>query len=200
MVSDPLQSWYGAVLTIGNLGPLFNAFQELPGVKVVSDSGAGSAGVYWYPTFMDPVKVERSYAGNVHLKDRPNYHVIAETAVRRVLLDDATTATGVEFYIDTGIATVKADKEVLLAAGAVHTPKLLQLSGIGPKKVLEAAGLETIVDLPGVGQNFQDHSNIGAAISLPGLAQIHPNANDLSGDADFKQWADELWAANRTGT
>lgn len=189
------------VLTIGDLEPLYGAFNELPAVQMVSDSGAGSAGVYWFPTFMDPVKVERSYAGNAHLKqDRPNYHVIAETSVRRVLLDDTKTVTGVEFYTKAGLATVKADKDVLLAAGAIHTPKVLQLSGIGPKKILDAAGLKTIVDLPGVGQNFQDHSNVGAAISLPGLGEVHPNANDLTADAAFKKWADDLWAANRTGT
>ncbi|KAK8040008.1 hypothetical protein PG993_008419 [Apiospora rasikravindrae] len=189
------------------LDPLVSAFQELPGVEMVADSGAGGAGVYWYPTFMDPVKVERSYAANAHYSNhrgRPNYHLMAETAVRRVLLEDVT-ATGVEFYTkaanngSSSVATVKATKKVLMAAGAVHTPKLLQLSGIGPRQVLAAAGLETHVDLPGVGENFQDHSNVGALIALEGLKQIHPNANDLTADAAFGKWADDLWAANRTG-
>ncbi|KAK8006075.1 alcohol dehydrogenase [Apiospora marii] len=185
------------------LDPLMSALQEMPGVEMVSDSGAGSAGIYWYPTFMDPVKAERSYANNAHYsnhRDRPNYHLMAETAVRRVLLE-GTAATGVEFYTKDGksVATVKATKEVLLAAGAVHTPQLLQLSGVGPKKVLAAAGLETVVDLPGVGENFQDHTNAGALIALPGLAQIHPNANDLTADPAFGKWADDVWAANRTG-
>ena len=104
---------------------------------------------------MDPVKLERSYATNSHYSnhlDRPNYHLMAETAVQRVLLE-GTTATGVEFYTKAGgVATVKISKEVLMAVGAVHTPKLLQLSGVGPKKVLDAAGIKTLVDLPGVGQ------------------------------------------------
>ncbi|KAK6844172.1 hypothetical protein PG995_014282 [Apiospora arundinis] len=184
------------------LDPLVSAMKEMPGVEMVSDSGGGGAGLYWFPTLMDPVKVERSYATNGHYSnhlDRPNYHLMAETAVRRVLLEDAV-ATGVEFYTKSGgVATVKAAKEVLMAAGAVHTPKLLQLSGVGPKKVLDAACIKTLVDLPGVGQNFQDHVNISAAISLPGLQQIHPNAGDLITDAAFKQWADDVWAANRTG-
>lgn len=53
--------------------------------------------------------------------------------------------------------TVKVNKETILAAGGVHTPQLLELSGIGPKAILAAAGIEQKVDLPGVGENFQDH-------------------------------------------
>ncbi|KAK8093543.1 hypothetical protein PG997_000228 [Apiospora hydei] len=202
---SPIQASFPSFQYPG-LDPLVSAFQELPGVEMIADSGAGRAGVYWYPTFMDPVKVERSFALNAHYsnhRDRPNYHLMAETAVRRVLLDKDTAATGVEFYTKSSngssVATVKATKEILMAAGAVHTPKLLQLSGIGPKRVLEAAGLETLVDLPGVGENFQDHSNVGALIALEGLKQIHPNANDLTADPAFGKWADDLWAANRTG-
>jgi hypothetical protein len=52
--------------------------------------------------------------------------------------------------------TTKACKEIILAAGAPHSPQILQLSGIGPKKLLSSLGIQTIVNLPGVGQNFQD--------------------------------------------
>lgn len=88
---------------------------------------------------------------------------MVDTPVRRVLLDE-TTATGVEFVKDSETFNVSADKEVILSAGAIHSPKLLQVSGIGPESLLEAAGIETVVDLPGVGQNFQDHSSFGAVI------------------------------------
>ncbi|KAK7978435.1 hypothetical protein PG988_005925 [Apiospora saccharicola] len=200
---SPIQASFPSYQYPG-LDPLMAALQEMPGVELVADSGAGTAGIYWYPTFMDPVMVERSFALNAHYSnhlDRPNYHLMAETSVRRVLLENAA-ATGVEFYTksnSTVVATVKATKEVLMAAGAVHTPKLLQLSGVGPKKVLAAAGIETLVDLPGVGENFQDHTNAGALIALPGLGKIHPNANDLTADPAFGKWADDVWAANRTG-
>lgn len=117
---------------------------------------------------VDPVKHERSYAVNAHYSNlgRPNYHLAADTLVRRVLLQHGS-AKGVEFTMQnqTSPAQLKATKEILVAAGAVHTPKLLQLSGIGPKKVLDAAGIETLVDLPGVGQNFQDHANLGAEVT-----------------------------------
>jgi choline dehydrogenase len=55
------------------------------------------------------------------------------------------------------IKTINATMEVTLAAGAIHTAQLLQLSGIGPSALLESLGVEVVADLPGVGQNFQDH-------------------------------------------
>ncbi|CEI67552.1 unnamed protein product [Fusarium venenatum] len=176
------------------------AFYELPGVEAVEDSGAGGAGVYWFPTLMDPYRYERSFAEVAHHRGlyRPNYHVAPSSPVRRVLMKKGA-ATGVEFYGENGLLNVKANKEVLMAAGAVHTPQLLQLSGIGPKKLLHAAGIKTLVDLPGVGQNFQDLINIGVSIVLEGLKKIHPNPFDMANGTNFKNWADEAWAANRTG-
>jgi choline dehydrogenase-like flavoprotein len=56
----------------------------------------------------------------------------------------------------TQVHTIKACREVILAAGATRSPQVLQLSGIGPKKLLSGLGIGMIVDLPGVGQNFQD--------------------------------------------
>ena len=57
-------------------------------------------------------------------------------------------------------STVRAAREVILAAGAVRSPQILQLSGVGPRKLLEGLGIECVVDLPGVGRNFQDQPTI----------------------------------------
>lgn len=123
------------------------AFRDIPGVEFPPDSGAGRAGVYCFPTFMDPKKVQRSYARTGH------YDVVTQSHVTKVLLEEGT-ATGVVFRQKNGnattLTTVKANREVILSAGAIHSPQPLQRSGIGP-------GLNTIVNLPGVGQNFQDH-------------------------------------------
>jgi choline dehydrogenase len=72
------------------------------------------------------------------------------------------TADGVLFVPSDSTNTtnsrkVKARKEVIIAAGTIHTPQILQASGIGPKALLTAAKIPLVVDLPGVGQNFQDH-------------------------------------------
>ncbi|KAK7955817.1 GMC oxidoreductase [Apiospora aurea] len=168
------------------LDPMVAAFDEMPGVERVVDSGAGGAGVYWFPTLMDPVKHERSFALNAHYENlnRPNYHIMAEATVRRIILE-GTTAKAVEFQTrnSTELFTVEASKEV---------------SGIGPKKVLEAAGIETIVDLPGVGQNFQDHVGIVTNITFKGLLDIHPNGFDILNNATFREWAKESWETDRS--
>ncbi|RYC65258.1 hypothetical protein CHU98_g908 [Xylaria longipes] len=170
----------------------FEAFRDIPGVEFPPDSGSGKAGVFWFPTFMDPEKVERSYArtGHFDLINRPNFDVITDSKVTKILLDDGV-ATGVSFEQktenDTAIVTVKAKREVIIAAGAIHSPQLLQQSGIGPSALLESAGIETIVDLPGVGQNFQDHPMVFTNV-------IHMYSNQ-----NFSAWAQEVWRANKTG-
>lgn len=57
-------------------------------------------------------------------------------------------------------STVKAGREVIMAAGAARTPQILHLSGIGPGPLLSSLGIETVVDLPGVGSNFQDQPTL----------------------------------------
>ncbi|TDZ60886.1 Dehydrogenase xptC [Colletotrichum trifolii] len=187
------------------VNPLVEAFKEIKGVEFPPDSGAGQPGVFWFPTLMDPRSTTRSYAATGHYLNvnatRSNYHLLVNTLARKLVLNDELTATGVEFPLGNNtLVTVNAKKEVILSAGAVHTPHLLQLSGIGPKKLLEAGNIDVRVDLPGVGQNFQDHSSLSAMnITLSKLASIHPNPNDLVDGNEFKTWAEEVWAANKTG-
>lgn len=63
--------------------------------------------------------------------------------------------------------TVRATREVILAAGGVFSPALLQVSGVGPRAMLESIGVNTLVDLPGVGNNLQDHPMIQAGELQP---------------------------------
>lgn len=130
------------------------------------DSGAGENGLYWYSLSQDPVTYLRSYARTGHWDNvqRDNYEMIISSKVNKIILDDDLNATGVQFVSladpDGPAVTVSARREVVLAAGTIHSPQILQLSGVGPKSLLEEAGIETKVDLPGVGSNFQDHSYI----------------------------------------
>jgi len=96
---------------------------------------------------------------NAYLKparDRPNLEVITAALSQRILLD-GKRATGVEFLRDGGKQSLNATREVILSAGPIASPHLLQLSGIGPAAVLQPAGVEVVHDLPGVGENLQDH-------------------------------------------
>jgi len=120
-------------------------------------------GRYWAATSEHPVNRTRSYARYGYydpIQERPNYHLLIGHKVEKLLLSSDLTAEGVIVsprYQPEEKFSVTATKEVILAAGAVHSPQLLQLSGIGPKAVLEASGVDVKLDLPGVGYNFQDH-------------------------------------------
>jgi len=101
----------------------------------------------------------RCSTANAYLRpamSRPNLTVMTGVLVRRVLLE-AGRAVGVEYSRAGSIEQVSCQREVILSAGSIGSPHLLQLSGIGPKEVLDAAGIEVQHELPGVGENLQDH-------------------------------------------
>ncbi|CAM3335289.1 choline dehydrogenase [Xenorhabdus nematophila] len=91
-------------------------------------------------------------------RSRPNLSIITH-ALTDVLKFEGKTAVGVSFYQSNSATatTAKARKEVLLCAGAIASPQILQRSGIGPEKVLHELGIPAVQVLPGVGQNLQDH-------------------------------------------
>src|SRR6476661_4749275 len=93
------------------------------------------------------------------LGTRPNLEVRTGCWVSEILFDDQQTATGVRYQRPdlTGYDTVSARREVIVTAGAIDTPKLLMLSGIGPTAHLREIGITVRVDAPGVGANLDDH-------------------------------------------
>ncbi|MEO8669231.1 MAG: GMC family oxidoreductase N-terminal domain-containing protein, partial [Bauldia sp.] len=88
--------------------------------------------------------------------NRPNLTVLTRAPSRRIVVRDGRAA-GVEYLQDGEVRIAEARGEVILAAGAFGSPKLLMLSGIGDAEDLAALGIEALVDLPGVGKNLQDH-------------------------------------------
>jgi choline dehydrogenase len=96
--------------------------------------------------FLDPVR------------DRPNLTVLTETNVLKIEFA-GKRAVGVRLRDQNGERSARADREVVLCAGAIETPKLLQLSGIGPADLLERFGIELVHDAPQVGQNLREHRN-----------------------------------------
>ncbi|CAH2007538.1 unnamed protein product [Acanthoscelides obtectus] len=93
-------------------------------------------------------------------KDRKNLLVAVNAMAERILIDKATkTAKGVQVRIGDRVVKVYAKKEVILSAGSTNSPHLLMVSGVGPEAHLQAQGIDVIQDLPGVGQNLQDHLN-----------------------------------------
>jgi choline dehydrogenase len=92
-------------------------------------------------------------------KKRTNLTIITNSTVHKVLIKDKV-AIGVEYSKDKEMFKVYSNKETILSAGAIGSPMLLQLSGIGPASVLKKANVEVILDLPGVGENLQDHLEV----------------------------------------
>ncbi|MGA8551392.1 MAG: GMC family oxidoreductase N-terminal domain-containing protein, partial [Stellaceae bacterium] len=89
---------------------------------------------------------------------RPNLSVEIRALAHRVLFD-GKRASGLEFAQDGAVRRVLARREVILAGGSINSPQLLQLSGVGPGELLRGHGIPLVHDLPGVGENLQDHLN-----------------------------------------
>ena len=90
------------------------------------------------------------------VRNRSNLTVLTKAQTTRILLEDKK-AVGIEYSKSGRLHQVSASKEVILSAGAIGSPQILQNSGIGPKKLLDEVGVTLALDLPGVGQNLQDH-------------------------------------------
>lgn len=127
-----------------------------------------STGAFNNPATMHPETRERSHAGNAYFSEevakRPNLRVVTEALVHKILLAETNgtvQASGVEFTAKDGqTRQVAADHRVVLAAGAVKTPQLLELSGVGNKDILAKNNVPCLVDNAGVGENMQDHGYV----------------------------------------
>src|ERR1700722_13947192 len=95
--------------------------------------------------------------------DQANLTVLTGAYVNRLTVEGGAV-TGVEFEWQGKVRTIRASSEVVLSAGAIQTPKMLMMSGIGDRAELDRFGIATVLHLPGVGRNFQDHPIIGGGL------------------------------------
>jgi len=159
--SGPLNTCAGNDM---KLNPLYEAF-----IKAGEEAG--------YPTTEDYNGYRQEGFGKMHMTvkngvrwstanaylkpilHRQNLTLVTHALTHRVLLKDKQ-AQGVEYQIGSTRYQAMASKEVILSAGSIGSPTLLQLSGIGPAPVLQAAGVTLVHELPGVGENLQDHLEV----------------------------------------
>ncbi len=146
------------------LNPLYGAFieagKEAGYPETIDYNGEQQEG--FGPMHMTVGGGVRSSTSNAYIKpakNRSNLKIITNVLVQKIILEN-TIATGIEYSINGNKKILKANKEVILCAGSIGSPQLLQLSGIGPKKVLNDAGVEVLHELPGVGENLQDHLEV----------------------------------------
>lgn len=144
--------------------PLYEAF-----IRAGEEAGYGLTDDYngfrqegFGPMHMTVKDGVRWSTANAYLRpamQRPNLTVITDTLVHKILFE-GDRAIGVRYQQGARLADVFADAEVILSAGSIGSPTLLQRSGIGPENVLRRAGVDVRVDRAGVGENLQDHLEV----------------------------------------
>ncbi|GIJ90384.1 hypothetical protein Asppvi_009338 [Aspergillus pseudoviridinutans] len=142
---------------------MMDAFNKISGIPRPKDPlGGHHLGLYQSVSTIDRANDGvRSYATTGYLLpclNRSNLRVVTGGTVCKLHLQkDSKRAIGVEFWCDGAFHQVSVAREVILSAGSIQSPKLLELSGIGDPEVLQMAGIECVVPLPGVGQNLREH-------------------------------------------
>lgn len=173
-ISKAAQSWIPALAALGigrNDNPLggnvIGANQTPSDIRPSNSTRAYSAAAYYYPN-----------------EARKNLVLLTNSLVSRVNFNttgSSLTATGVTFLNGDSSYTVAAKKEVIISAGSVNTPQILELSGIGKADVLSAVGITQLLDLP-VGENLQEHSYTSVAFEVEdGTTTL----DTLRNDADY---------------
>jgi choline dehydrogenase len=125
---------------------------------------------------------------------RPNFELWTSAQVSKLVLEQNSNAqeagthrplrcTGVQVWNGGEMVTAKARGEVLLCAGAIGSPQILQLSGLGPAALLQSLGVPIAQDTPGVGANLQDHLQIRAVFKVSNAVTLNTQANSLLGKA-----------------
>ena len=118
---------------------------------------------------------------------RPNFEMWTSAQVSKLLMetlpDGQQRCSGVEVWNGQEMVTAHAAQSVVLTAGAIGSPQILQLSGIGPGALLQQHGITPLVELPGVGENLQDHLQIRAVFKVKGVKTLNTLANSWWGKA-----------------
>jgi choline dehydrogenase-like flavoprotein len=174
--------WHGAggplqVKPAANADPIFEAFLKAgatAGYPRTDDyNGAEQEG---FATLQQTIGGgKRSSGSSAFLRPaerRSNLKIVTEATVTRIIIEQGR-AVGVA-YTKGGVATeIRTTGEVILSGGAINSPQLLMLSGIGPGEHLKDHGLDVVCDLPGVGQNLQDHPAIGMNFLRSDVSDLH---------------------------
>ena len=118
---------------------------------------------------------------------RPNFELWSSAHVAKLVMhtepDGTQRCTGVEVWTGHGYVTVNAKQSVVLSAGAIGTPQILQLSGLGPAALLQQHGIAPLIDLPGVGANLQDHLQIRSVFKVQGVDTLNTLSHSWWGKA-----------------
>jgi choline dehydrogenase-like flavoprotein len=180
-------------------------FGELGYPLTASPFTGKSMGPYVAPSTVEGRSKTRSYSATAYYQPaakRSNLKVITGATVSRIVTEkkgNRVVATGVKYTTDSSSSevTLQASKEVIFSAGALNSPKILELSGIGDPAVLKAAGVDVVVENPYVGTNLQDH--VQCAISFEAVDGFPTGDDLLRGDANAVATAQQQYADSQSG-
>ncbi|MCL4631238.1 choline dehydrogenase [Burkholderia sp.] len=153
--------WASAIRQRHELVDAFVAASNRLGVRTVDDFNTGDQeGVGYYQlTTRNGLRCSTAVAYLKPARGRPNLHIETDAQALKVLFDGAQ-ASGVRYVQHGKVHEVRALREVILAAGALQSPQLLQVSGVGPAALLDRHGIAVVADRKGVGENLQDHLQV----------------------------------------
>jgi choline dehydrogenase-like flavoprotein len=161
--TGPIQTSYASGIQDPISKAWVEAFSNI-GLNMDRDPFDGSnTGAFAALASIDPATKERSYAATAYyspVAHRQNLHVSLNSEVQRIILERTASgycASGVEYKLDGQILTAAARCEIILAAGTIQSPKLLELSGIGNSTLLHSHGIDVKIHNKSVGENLQDH-------------------------------------------
>jgi choline dehydrogenase len=174
---------------------IIRAGEELGVPRNDDFNGARQEGVGYYQLFTHNGMRCSTAVGYLRpARSRANLEIRTDSQATRVVLE-GTRATGVDYRRAGRIERARAAREVIVAAGAIQSPQLLQLSGIGPGILLQRLGIPVAVDLPGVGENLQDHLQIRAIYKVSKPITTNDDLRTLFGRARIGL----QWLFRRTG-
>ncbi|KIW12061.1 hypothetical protein PV08_09335 [Exophiala spinifera] len=177
----------------------FGALNALDIPSCVDPNEGTSAGSYFLPSSIDPASQTRSDARRAYhdkAANRSNYHVLTDAQVVRILFRRGAIPRAIGVRTLDGRRFV-ARREVILAAGAIHTPKVLEHSGVGDGQLLSALNISVVADLPGVGSNLQDHALL--RVKYPYQNTAFPNPQGLLTNSTFNSSSAHEYLTSRTG-
>ncbi|KAL8823536.1 MAG: hypothetical protein Q9191_005763 [Dirinaria sp. TL-2023a] len=202
--SGPIQASFQGVVQDPLSKAWVQTFKTLEhGLQTDPFSGEAVGG-YSNPISVDPETKTRSYAANSYLTaaaGRSNLTVVTNAVVQKIVLEATASgpakAKGVLVSVQGATHTIATRREVILAAGAFQSPKILELSGIGDPKILEDNNIPVIVENPNVGENLQDHLMTG--ISFEVIDGVFTGDSLMRHEPEATQGAMQMYTTARAG-
>ncbi|GAP84543.2 putative glucose-methanol-choline oxidoreductase [Rosellinia necatrix] len=195
-LANSTPSYDPSVVPIGGLLDI-SYTMDMVGLKnTVAFINGNLFGSSWVVSTINPRNGHRESSATAFLEpfqSRKNLKIYDLTQGERVLFDKNKRAIGVEVTTSGKTYKLKARKEVIVACGAFHSPQLLQVSGVGPAKLLKEHGIPVVADRPGVGENLNDHVYYGVGYRV----NVDTFSSFQYGDTVLK--AEEQWNTNGTG-